>query len=68
MVSESYVSRFYRYLTGNPSLMKKVFGSTVFVTTFSESRKLIAFYAKFGYLEARNLFYFISAKDIIATF
>ena len=51
----------------NPSLMKNVFSSTVFVTTSSESRKLIAFYAKFGYLESTNLTYFINAKDIIGT-
>lgn len=51
----------------NPSLMKNVFCSTVFVTTSSESRKLIAFCAKFGHLESTNLTYFINAKDIIGT-
>ena len=50
----------------NPSLMKNVFCSIIFVTS-SESRKLIAFYAKFGYLESTNLTYFINAKDIIGT-
>ena len=51
----------------NPCLMKNVFCSTIFVTS-SESRKLIAFYAKFGYLESTNLIYFINATDIISTF
>ena len=51
----------------NPSLMKNVFCSTIFVTS-SESRKLIAFYTKCGYLESTNLTYFINATDIIGTF
>ena len=51
----------------NPSLMKNVFYSTILVTS-SESRKLIAFCAKFGHLESTNLTYFINATDIIGTF